>query len=168
MFSEVADHVELCLFDEVGTETRVRLEEVDGFVHHGFLPGIGPGQRYGYRVHGPWDPEQGLRCNPQKLLIDPYAKAVQGQPDWDPSLFAYEMSSPEEPNDDDSAGHVPFSLVVDPYFDWADDRLPRHPYHETIVYEAHVRGLTMTHPDVPRGAARHLRRPRAPRRSSST
>ena len=149
LFSEVADHVELCLFDESGTETRVGLEEVDGFVHHGFLPGIGPGQRYGYRVHGPWDPEQGLRCNPQKLLIDPYAKAVQGQPDWDPSLFAYEMGSPEEPNDDDSAGHVPFSLVVDPYFDWADDRLPRHPYHETIVYEAHVRGLTMTHPDVP-------------------
>ncbi len=149
LFSEVADHVELCLFDEAGTETRVRLEEVDGFVHHGFLPGIGPGQRYGYRVHGPWDPAQGLRCNPAKLLIDPYAKAVHGQPDWDPSLFAYVLGSPDERNDDDSAGHVPYSLVVDPYFDWADDRPPRRPYNESIIYEAHVRGLTMTHPDVP-------------------
>ena len=149
LFSEVAEKVELCLFDEHGTETRVRLEEVDGFVHHGFLDGIAPGQRYGYRVHGPWDPEQGLRCNPNKLLIDPYAKAFSGQVDWDPSLFAYDMENPEERNDDDSAGHVPFSLVTNPYFDWGNDRLPRLPYHETVIYEAHVKGLTMTHPDVP-------------------
>src|SRR3954469_18468417 len=88
LFSEVADFVELCLFDEAGTETRVRLDEVDGFVHHGFLLGVGPGQRYGYRVHGPYDPEQGQRCNPHKLLIDPYARAVSGKVDWDPSLFA--------------------------------------------------------------------------------
>lgn len=149
LFSEVAEKVELCLFDEHGTETRVRLEEVDGFVHHGFLDGIAPGQRYGYRVHGPWDPEQGLRCNPAKLLIDPYAKAFSGQVDWDPSLFAYDMENPAERNDDDSAGHVPFSLVTNPYFDWGNDRLPRRPYHETVIYEAHVKGLTMTHPDVP-------------------
>ncbi|GAA1749092.1 glycogen debranching protein GlgX [Aeromicrobium alkaliterrae] len=149
LFSEVAEKVELCLFDEHGAETRVRLEEVDGFVHHGFLEAVGPGQRYGYRVHGPWDPEQGLRCNPAKLLIDPYAKALSGQVDWDPSLFAYDMENPEERNDADSAGHVPFSLVVDPYFDWGNDRLPRRPYHETVLYEAHVKGLTMTHPDVP-------------------
>ena len=149
LFSEVAEKVELCLFDEHGTETRVRLEEVDGFVHHGFLDGIAPGQRYGYRVHGPWEPEQGLRCNPAKLLIDPYAKAFSGELDWDPSLFAYDMDAPDERNDDDSAGHVPFSLVVNPYFDWGNDRLPRRPYHETVIYEAHVKGLTMTHPDVP-------------------
>ncbi|WP_229054585.1 glycogen debranching protein GlgX [Aeromicrobium sp. Leaf350] len=149
LFSEVAEKVELCLFDESGAETRVRLEEVDGFVHHGFLDGVGPGQRYGYRVHGPWEPEQGLRCNPTKLLIDPYAKALSGQVDWDPSLFAYDMEDPEQRNDDDSAGHVPFSLVVDPYFDWGNDRLPRLPYHQTVLYEAHVKGLTMTHPDVP-------------------
>ncbi|MEG9224774.1 glycogen debranching protein GlgX [Aeromicrobium sp. Sec7.5] len=149
LFSEVAEKVELCLFDEHGAETRVRLEEVDGFVHHGFLDGIAPGQRYGYRVHGPWDPEQGLRCNPEKLLIDPYAKAFSGQVDWDPSLFAYDMDAPDERNDDDSAGHVPFSLVTNPYFDWGNDRLPRRPYHETVIYEAHVKGLTMTHPDVP-------------------
>jgi isoamylase len=149
LFSEVAERVELCLFDEHGTETRVRLEEVDGFVHHGFVDGVGPGQRYGFRVHGPWDPENGLRCNANKLLIDPYAKALSGGVDWDPSLFAYELGSPEERNDADSAGHVPYSLVVDPWFDWGNDRLPRRPYHETVLYEAHVKGLTMTHPDVP-------------------
>ncbi|KQV76971.1 glycogen debranching protein [Aeromicrobium sp. Root344] len=149
LFSEAAEFVELCLFDEDGTETRVRLEEVDGFVHHGFLLGVGPGQRYGYRVHGPYDPASGLRCNPHKLLIDPYAKAIGGELDWDPALFAYDLENPEERNDDDSAGHVPFSLVVNPFFDWANDRQPRTPYNETVIYEAHVKGLTQTHPDVP-------------------
>ncbi|WP_293783477.1 glycogen debranching protein GlgX [uncultured Aeromicrobium sp.] len=149
LFSEVADYVELCLFDDHGRETRVRLEEVDGFVHHGFLQHIGPGQRYGYRVHGPYDPTQGLRCDPSKLLIDPYAKALSGTVDWDPSLFSYDLSDPTRRNEDDSAGHVPYSLVVDPYFDWANDRPPRTPYHETVIYEAHVKGLTMRHPGVP-------------------
>ncbi len=149
LFSEAADFVELCLFDEDDHETRVRLEEVDGFVHHGFLLGVGPGQRYGYRVHGPYDPANGLRCNPNKLLIDPYAKAIGGELDWDPSLFAYDLDDPDERNDHDSAGHVPYSLVVNPYFDWANDRLPRTPYNETVIYEAHVKGLTQTHPDVP-------------------
>ncbi|AWB92919.1 glycogen debranching protein GlgX [Aeromicrobium chenweiae] len=149
LFSEVADFVELCLFDESGTETRVRLEEVDGFVHHAFLPGVNPGQRYGYRVHGPYDPEQGLRCNPNKLLMDPYAKAVTGTIDWDPSLFSYDLDEPDQRNDADSAGHVPYSLVVNPFFDWANDRPPRTPYNESVVYEAHVKGLTMNHPDLP-------------------
>jgi isoamylase len=149
LFSEVADLVELCLFDEDGTETRVRLEEVDGFVHHGYLSGVGPGQRYGYRVHGPYEPENGLRCNPNKLLIDPYAKAFSHGVDWDDSLFGYSFDDPDERNDLDSAGHVPYSLVTNPFFDWANDRLPRTPYNETVIYEAHVKGLTMTHPDIP-------------------
>ena len=149
LFSEVAEAVELCLFDEEGNETRARLPEVDGFVHHGYLLGIGPGQRYGYRVHGPHDPERGLRCNPNKLLIDPYAKAVSHGVDWDESLFGYNFDSPEERNDADSAGHVPYSLVVSPFFDWANDRPPKTPYNESVIYEAHVKGLTMTHPEIP-------------------
>jgi isoamylase len=149
LFSEVAEKVELCLFDEDGTETRVRLEEVDGFVHHGYLSGVGPGQRYGYRVHGPYEPAEGLRCNPNKLLIDPYAKAFSHGVDWDDSLFGYSFDDPEQRNDLDSAGHVPYSLVTNPFFDWANDRLPRTPYNESVVYEAHVKGLTMTHPDIP-------------------
>ncbi|GAA3525354.1 glycogen operon protein GlgX homolog [Aeromicrobium flavum] len=149
VFSEAAEFVELCLFDEAGTETRVRLEEVDGFVHHGFLLGVAPGQRYGFRVHGPYEPENGSRCNPAKLLIDPYAKATSGSVDWDPSLFAYDLDNPDEVNDEDSAGHVPYSVVINPYFDWGDDRRPRTPYNESVIYEAHVKGLTMTHPEVP-------------------
>jgi isoamylase len=149
LFSEVAQLVELCLFDDDGKETRYELPEVDAFVHHGYLLGVGPGQRYGYRVHGPYDPERGLRCNPTKLLIDPYAKAVTGCVDWDESLFSYPFGSPDERNDADSAGHMPYSLVVSPYFDWANDRSPRTPYNESVIYEAHVRGLTMRHPDVP-------------------
>jgi isoamylase len=153
LFSEVAEQVVLCLFDEAGTETQVRLEEVDGFVHHGYLSGIGPGQRYGYRVHGPYEPEKGLRCNPHKLLIDPYAKAFSHGVDWDESLFAYSFDDPEQRNDLDSAGHVPYSLVVSPFFDWSNDHPPRTPYNETVIYEAHVKGLTMLHPGVPE----HLR-----------
>ncbi|MFH7324195.1 glycogen debranching protein GlgX [Aeromicrobium sp. JJY06] len=149
VFSESAEFVELCLFDESGNETRVRLEEVDGFVHHGFLLGVAPGQRYGFRVHGPYEPERGFRCNPAKLLIDPYAKAISGPVQWDRSLFAYDLDDPEQMNEDDSAGHVPYSIVINPYFDWANDRLPRTPYNESLIYEAHVKGLTMTHPDVP-------------------
>ncbi|GAA3579873.1 glycogen debranching protein GlgX [Amycolatopsis ultiminotia] len=149
LFSEVADHVDLCLFDEDGTESRARLEEVDGFVHHGYLLGVGPGQRYGFRVHGPYEPERGLRCNPHKLLIDPYAKALSRGVDWSETLFGYHFDDPEQRNDDDSAGHVPYSLVVSPFFDWGNDRAPRTPYHETVIYETHVRGMTMTHPFVP-------------------
>jgi isoamylase len=149
LFSEVADFVELCLFDDDGKETKSRLPEVDGFVHHGYLLGVGPGQRYGYRVHGPHEPERGLRCNPNKLLIDPYAKAVSHGVDWDESLFDYKFDSPEERNEADSAGHVPYSLVVSPFFDWANDRPPKTPYNESVIYEAHVKGMTMHHPEVP-------------------
>ncbi|MFI6095290.1 glycogen debranching protein GlgX [Lentzea sp. NPDC051213] len=149
LFSEVADFVELCLFDEDGTETRVRLPEVDGFVHHGYLLGVGPGQQYGYRVHGPYDPERGLRCNANKLLIDPYAKAISNGLTWDEALYGYKFGSPDERNDTDSAAHVPKSVVVNPFFDWSNDRHPRTPYNETVIYEAHVRGLTIDHPEIP-------------------
>ena len=149
LFSEVAEFVELCLFDRDGQETRVRLNEVDGFVHHCYLPNIVPGQRYGYRVHGPHDPAQGLRCNPAKLLLDPYAKAVTGDLDWDDSLFGYRFGEPGERNDADSAAHMCKGVVVSPFFDWANDRPPRIPYNETVIYEAHVKGLTIRHPGVP-------------------
>ena len=149
LFSEVAEYVELCLFDEDGTETRVRLPEVDGFVHHGYLLGVGPGQKYGYRVHGPYDPARGLRCNPNKLLIDPYAKAISNGLSWDEALYGYKFGSPDERNDADSAPHVPKSVVVNPFFDWTNDRLPRTPYNESVIYETHVRGLTIDHPEIP-------------------
>ncbi|GAA4941519.1 glycogen operon protein [Actinomycetospora succinea] len=153
LFSEVADAVELCLFDEAGEETRIALPERDGFVWHGYLPGIVPGQRYGYRVAGPLDPEQGQRCNPHKLLIDPYAKALDGTLgttySWDEALFGYHFEDADETNHDDSAQYVPKSVVINPFFDWHDDRPPRTPYHDTVVYEAHVKGLTYLHPEVP-------------------
>jgi glycogen operon protein len=153
LFSSVADQVELCLFDDGGTETRIALPEMDGFVWHGYLPGVGPGQRYGYRVHGPYNPAAGHRCNPAKLLLDPYAKAIDGAVDWHPSVFSYQFSHPSRRNNADSAPHMPRSVVVNPYFDWGTDRPPGIPYHETVIYEAHVRGLTRLHPEVP-GAQR--------------
>ncbi|MGB3440170.1 MAG: glycogen debranching protein GlgX [Actinophytocola sp.] len=149
VFSEVAERVELCMFDESGNETRVRLPEIDGFVHHGYLLNVTPGQRYGYRVHGPHDPAQGQRCNPNKLLLDPYAKAVTGQVAWDQAVFGYNFGEPESRNDEDSAGHTMLAVVVNPFFDWANDRPPNIPYNETVIYEAHVRGLTMLHPGIP-------------------
>ncbi|SMC87974.1 glycogen debranching protein GlgX [Lentzea albidocapillata] len=149
LFSEVAEYVELCLFDEDGAETRVRLPEVDGFVHHGYLLGVGPGQRYGYRVHGPYDPARGLRCNPNKLLIDPYAKAISNGLSWDEALYGYKFGSPDERNDEDSAPYVSKSVVVNPFFDWTNDRLPKTPYNESVIYETHVRGLTIDHPEIP-------------------
>ena len=155
LFSSVADGVELCLFGdgtnggEVGAEERIELREVDGYCWHTYLPDVRPGQRYGYRVHGPWDPAEGQWCNPAKLLLDPYAKAVSGDVDWDPACFAYDFADPAKPNTADSAPHVPHGLVGDPFFDWGNDRSPRHPMHETIIYETHVRGLTIGHPGVP-------------------
>ncbi|HLK00281.1 MAG TPA: glycogen debranching enzyme, partial [Streptosporangiaceae bacterium] len=103
LFSEAAEQVDLCLFDDEGTETRVPLREADGFVWHGYLPGVGPGQRYGYRIHGPYEPMEGDRCDPAKLLLDPYAKAIEGQVDWNPAVFSYRFSSPDQRNTDDSA-----------------------------------------------------------------
>jgi isoamylase len=149
LFSEAAEQVELCLFDEDGTETRVVLPEVDGFVWHGFLPGIEPGQRYGYRVHGPYDPAHGQRCNPNKLLLDPYVKALDGHIKWDQSLFSYEFGDPDTRNDEDSASHMPKCVVINPFFDWGVDRPPKHTYADTVIYETHVKGMTETHPDVP-------------------
>ena len=149
LFSEAADRVELCLIDDEGAETRIEVTEVDGFVWHAFLPDVVPGQRYGYRVHGPWAPEDGIRCNPSKLLIDPYAKALDGEIDGDESLFSYRFDDPDAFNDDDSLGHNMTSVVVNPYFEWGHDRPPGHEYHESVFYEGHVKGLTMTHPDLP-------------------
>jgi isoamylase len=149
LFSEVAERIELCLFADEGTETRVALREVDGFIWHGYLPGVGPGQRYGYRVHGPHDPATGHRCNPAKLLLDPYAKAIEGSVRWDSAVYGYPFEHPDERSDTNSAPHMPRSVVVNPYFDWRLDRPPRTPYHETVIYEAHVRGLTRLHPELP-------------------
>ncbi|WP_087510376.1 glycogen debranching protein GlgX [Cellulomonas iranensis] len=149
LYSGVAERVELCLLDDDGSETRIDLPEVDAFVWHGYLPQIAPGQRYGYRVHGPYDPAQGHRCDPSKLLLDPYAKAIDGQIDGDPSLYSYTFGDPETRNESDSAAHTMTSVVVNPFFDWGHDRPPGHQYHETILYEAHVKGLTMQHPAVP-------------------
>ncbi|MGW3667670.1 glycogen debranching protein GlgX [Streptomyces sp. NPDC005141] len=146
LFTEVAERVDLVLIDALDDVRTVTLTEVDGFVWHCYLPGVGPGQRYGYRVHGPWDPAAGHRCNPAKLLLDPYATAVDGQADNDPSLFEHD---PGGPSPADSAGHTLLGVVTDPAFDWGDDRPPLRPYAETVIYEAHVRGLTRTHPEVP-------------------
>jgi glycogen operon protein len=150
LFSEVAEQVELCLFGEDGeTEERVALTEMDGFVWHGYLPAVSPGQRYGYRIGGRWDPRAGCRCAPSKLLLDPYGKAIEGGVDWDEALFDYQWSDPRKANTTDSAPFMPKSVVINPFFDWGNDRPPRIPYHETVIYEAHVRGLTLRHPDVP-------------------
>ncbi|MGC0364423.1 isoamylase [Rhodococcus sp. 27YEA15] len=211
LFSEVAEAVELCLIAKDGTETRIRLDEVDGYVWHAYLPSVSPGQRYGYRVHGPYNPAAGLRCDPSKLLLDPYGKAFAGAFDGDRSLFSYDLdaagpdesaevadisvvedsepASTAEPTDGsptstaepienstaentvdpnvelidpivdepatapfpqhDSLGHTMTTVVINPFFDWASDRSPKRPYHETVIYEAHVKGMTATHPGVP-------------------
>ncbi|MCA1692984.1 MAG: glycogen debranching protein GlgX, partial [Actinobacteria bacterium] len=150
LFSEFANRVELCLFDDSGAETRVPLEEVSAFVWHGYVPGIGPGQRYGYRVHGPYDPHHGHRFNPAKLLVDPYARAIDGHLDWDDSVFGYVVGGDDTVADErDSAPHVPRSVVADTLFPWGDDQRPRTPWHDTIIYETHVKGFTARHPDVP-------------------
>ncbi|WP_314425893.1 glycogen debranching protein GlgX [uncultured Microbacterium sp.] len=149
LFSEGAEKVELCLFDDEGNEERVTLEEVDAFVWHGYLPSVQPGQLYGYRVHGPYDPAQGQRFNPNKLLLDPYAKSVAGQIEWGQPLFGYDFGDPDSRNDEDSAATMAKGVVVNPFFEWAGDRLPKTPYAQTVIYEAHVKGLSQLHPDVP-------------------
>ena len=149
LFSEVAERIELCLIDDDGAETRLDLPEVDGFVWHAYVPSLQPGQRYGFRVYGPYDPEHGHRCDPSKLLLDPYAKAIEGQVTNDQALFSYDFKNPKKRNTDDNLGKTMLSVVINPYFDWGHDRPPRHEYHETVIYEAHVKGMTMTHPEVP-------------------
>jgi isoamylase len=124
LFSSVADAVELCLFDDSGTETRRRLELGDGFLWQGYLPDVRPGQRYGFRVHGPWDPSAGARCNPSKLLLDPYARAVAGEVSWDPAVYGHAPDDPDRADGSDSAPYVPRSVLVAGDFDWGDDRHP--------------------------------------------
>ncbi len=150
VYSELAEKVELCLFAEDGQETRVALPEVTAFVWHGYLPGLLPGQRYGFRVHGPYRPEDGHRCLPGKLLLDPYARAIEGKIDWRPELFSYSFDDPDGSiNDGDSAPHMPRCVVTNPFFDWGHDRSPRTAWHDTIIYEVHVKGFTKLHPEIP-------------------
>src|SRR4051812_31505199 len=154
LFSEVATKVELCLFDESGGEERLTLPEVTALCWHGYAPGTKPGQRYGFRVHGPWAPDQGQWCNPSKLLLDPYAKAIDGELKWNESMFPYHFDKPDDSkNDLDSAAVMPKSVVIDPSFDWEGDAPPRTPWHKTIVYETHVKGFTKRHSKV----AEHVR-----------
>jgi isoamylase len=152
LFSEHAERVELCLFDQNDRETRVDLAERTAFNWHGFLPDVGPGQRYAYRVHGPWDPARGHRFNPAKLLIDPYAKAIEGPVDFEAAnVLPYEPGGEDadlEISDQDSADAIPKCVVTDPGFDWEDDRRPGIPLAETIIYEVHVKGFTKRHPGV--------------------
>ncbi|MFE5119315.1 glycogen debranching protein GlgX [Streptomyces sp. NPDC056669] len=149
VFSEAAVRIELCLLHDDGSETAVELRESDAFVRHAYLPGIMPGQRYGFRAHGPYEPESGHRCNSAKLLLDPYAKALSGRIGWGEEVYGYHFGRPDKRNDLDSAPHTMASVVVNPYFDWGDDRPPRTDYHRTVIYEAHVKGLTMRHPRLP-------------------
>jgi glycogen operon protein len=152
LFAEHAEGVDLCLFDDDGTETRVPLREVTAFVWHGFLPGISPGTRYGYRVRGPFVPERGGRFNDSKLLIDPYAKAIEGDVDWGPEVFGYSFDDPVGDlsyNPADDAAMIPKSVVIDGSFYWGDDKPLKIPMHETVIYETHVKGFTITNPGIP-------------------
>ena len=152
LFSEVADRVELCLIARDGTEERIDLDEVDGYVWHCYLPMVAPGQRYGFRIHGPWDRAAGHRCDPSKLLLDPYGKSFHGDFDFSQALYSYDLTAPEDAEalpGVDSLGHTMTSVVINPFFNWGADRAPSTPYHETVIYEAHVKGMTATHPAIP-------------------
>ncbi len=149
LFSEHADGVELCLFDREGYELRLPMTEQTNFIWHCYLPGVSPGQRYGFRVAGPHDPAKGHRFNANKVLLDPYAKAIDCDVDWDPAVFAYPLGGSDLESDDrDSGPHVPKAVVINPFFDWRDDRPPSIPWHETVIYETHVKGISMLHPEV--------------------
>jgi glycogen operon protein len=147
--SSVADSVTLCLFDDAGRETQIPVRSNDAEVWHAFVPGIGPGQAYGYRIRGPWDPARGWRCNPAKLLLDPYAKAISGTVTFGPEVLGQDEADPARPSTLDSAGHVQRSLVVDTEFSWQDRERPRYSYSDAVLYEVHVKGFTMRHPDIP-------------------
>ncbi|HTQ18260.1 glycogen debranching protein GlgX [Mycobacterium sp.] len=158
LFSEIADKVDLCLIGENGAESCIPLDEVDGYVWHAYVPNIVPGQHYGFRVHGPFDPAAGHRCDPSKLLLDPYGKAFDGDFSFGQALFSYDLNAVDPTGNSaetgtppmvDSLGHTMTSVVINPFFDWAFDRAPLTPYHETVIYEAHVKGLTQTHPGIP-------------------
>ena len=150
LFSEVATKVELCLFDGDGKEERLTLPEASAHCWHGYLPRVGPGQRYGFRVTGPWDAAKGQRCHPSKLLLDPYARAIDSDVKWNEALYSYRFGKdPKELNDDDSAPYLPRAVVVSPFFDWGNDHRPQRPWHETIIYETHVKGFTKQMQQVP-------------------
>ncbi|MGI8493102.1 MAG: glycogen debranching protein GlgX [Acidimicrobiales bacterium] len=149
VFSQLAESVDVCLFAD-GTEERVPLSEVDAYCWHGYVEGVEPGTLYGYRMQGPYDAEAGLRCNPSKLLLDPYAKAVDGEVRWGQEVFGYALGADDLTMDTtDSASSMPKAIVIDPAFDWGDDRPPRTHWHDLVIYEAHVEGLTYRHPDIP-------------------
>jgi glycogen operon protein len=154
LFSETSETVELCLFDETGKveRERIRIRDRTNGAWHLYLPGVGPGQLYGYRVYGPYDPARGLRFNPNKLLLDPYAKAMGRTLVWADEVFGYKVGDPAADlsfDERDSAPFAPLGAVIDPAFDWSGERRPAYPCHETIIYEAHVRGMTKLHPDIP-------------------
>ena len=150
LFSANAEKVELCLVEDDGRETeRFSLEEVDAHVWHGYIPNLRPGQHYGYRVHGPYDPTTGQRFNPSKLLLDPYAKAIAGDLDGDMSIFSYPAGNPDGYSEADSAAHTMHSVVINPFFDWGNDRHPRLDYPDLVIYETHVKGMTMLNPAIP-------------------
>jgi len=149
LFSEVASRVELCLFDDQGNESRLDLPERTALCWHGYVPNVYPGQRYGFRVHGPYEPRKGARCNPAKLLLDPYAKAIEGQVEWDPAVFPYRLGREDQtPDRRDNAPFVPKSVFANRWFDWNGDHPPRTPMHNTVIYEVHVKGFTCRHPDI--------------------
>ncbi|MEO1299957.1 MAG: glycogen debranching enzyme, partial [Cyanobacteria bacterium J06636_16] len=155
IFSENATAVLLCLFDEQGQETQIRLPEVSNYVWHGYLPGVGPGQHYGYRVEGPYEPELGKRFNAKKLLLDPYARAIAGDIQHGPAIFGYPIGDVLTEDRDldcsdlDDAAFIPKAVVIDSQFDWEGDQPLQTPWHETIIYEAHIKGFTKQHPEIP-------------------
>ena len=147
--SGMADGMLLCLFDRRGAETRIPMPDRDGGIWHAFVPGVGAGQAYGYRATGPYDPGRGARCNPAKLLLDPYALATSGEVRFGPEVLGHVSDDPDTPSTLDSAAHVPRSLVVDPAYDWATKPLAPRRYADTVIYEVHVKGFTAAHPEVP-------------------
>jgi isoamylase len=155
IFADNATRVQLCLFDSPYEEkeiTTIDLTERTHHVWHVYVPGLEPGQLYGYRVHGPYEPHNGHRYNPNKLLIDPYAKAIAGTIDWNDALFGYEIGHPKKDlsfSTIDSAPFIPKGVVIDPRFDWQGTRSLRIPYHKSVIYETHVKGFTKLHPDIP-------------------
>jgi glycogen operon protein len=150
IFSEAAEKVELCIFEPEGREHRIAVTENTGFCWHCYMPNLNPGAQYAYRIYGPWDLDHGHRCNPAKLLIDPYAKAMDGYVRWDEAVFPYRFGDPDgAPDDRDSAPYVPRSVVSSPFYDWTDDRILHTPWNETVIYEVHVKGFSASHPDIP-------------------
>lgn len=149
IFSSIADRIELCLIDDDMSETRIELRELDAYVWHCYVPGVRPGQRYGFRVYGPFDPAAGHRCDPSKILLDPYAKAIEGQVENHQANFSYDFNDPDQRAEQDSLGHTMLSVVVNPFFDWGHDRPPKHEYHDSIIYEAHLKGMTRLNPEIP-------------------